>query len=82
MKKYQEKSKRINLKREAIMKYERYLEQVQQAFPDEFDDIGSILNRYKLLIQANQNLEVSNKELEDKSERLKQSIDKYEKEKR
>mgnify|MGYP000377128863 FL=1 len=64
------------------MKYERYLEQVQQAFPDEFDDIGSILNRYKLLIQANQNLEVSNKELEDKSERLKQSIDKYEKEKR
>jgi len=82
LKKYQEKSKRINLKREAIMKYERYLEQVQQAFPDEFDDIGSILNRYKLLIQANQNLEVSNKELEDKSERLKQSIDKYEKEKR
>ena len=53
LQKYQEKSKRINLKREAIMKYERYLEKVQQEYPDEFDDIGSILNRYKLLIQAN-----------------------------
>ena len=35
-----------------------------------------------MLIEANENLEQSNKELEDKSERLKQSIDKYEKEKR
>lgn len=35
-----------------------------------------------MLVEANRNLEVSNKELEDKSERLKQSIDKYEKEKR
>ena len=67
----QEKSKRINLKRVAIMKYEHYLEHVQTSFPDEFDDIGSILNRYKLLIEANKNLERSNKELEDKSESLK-----------
>ena len=61
----QEKSKRITLKREAIMKYERYLEKVQQTYPDEFDDIGSILNRYKLLIQANEDLEMKNKGLED-----------------
>lgn len=63
------------------MKYEYYLEKVQQTYSDEFDDIGSILNRHKLLVQANTNLEENNKQLEDKSERLRLSIDKYQKEK-
>lgn len=61
----QEKSKRINLKREAIMKYERYLEKVQFSYPDEFEDIGNILIRYKTLTEANRVLEIQNKELED-----------------
>lgn len=42
------------------MKYEKYLEMVQQKYPDEFDDIGSILNRYNLLIKENRELEIKN----------------------
>lgn len=78
----EEKSKRISLKREAIMKYERYLEKVQQTYPDEFDDISSILNRYKLLVKANEDLETKNKGLEESSEKLKLNIEKFEKDKR
>lgn len=82
LKTLQEKSKRINNKREAIMKYERYLEAVHHSYQDEFDDVGSILNRYKQLIDTNESLEKKNKDLEDKSEKLKLTIDKYEKDKR
>ena len=64
------------------MKYERCLERVQQENPDEFEDIQTILNRHKLLVEANRNLESKNKELEDRSEAMKHRIDQYEKEKR
>lgn len=64
------------------MKYENYLEQVQKANPDEFEEINTILNRYKLLVQANLNLENNSKSLEDRAEATKNRIDKYEKDKR
>jgi len=75
----QERSKRINLKKEAIMKYEKYLEKVQVNNPDEFEEINKIIDRHSLLTEENKNLEQGNKDLEDKCEDMKHRIDQYEK---
>lgn len=63
------------MKREAIMKYERYLEMVQTSNTDEFEDIGTILTRYNTLIDSNHSLEKKNQQLEDDAERKKIEID-------
>jgi hypothetical protein len=73
----QQKSKRISLKREAIMKYERYLENVQQSNTDEFEDIGTILTRYNTLIDSNKNLQKKNHLLEEEAEKKKLEIVQY-----
>ena len=64
------------------MKYEFYLERVQQSNQDEFEDIGTILTRYNTLIDSNRTLEIKNKNLEDDAEKKKMEIDQYEKDMR
>ena len=64
------------------MKYEKYLERVQIANPDEFEEINKIIDRHSLLTDENKSLNQTNKDLEDQCEEMKHRIDQYEKHKR
>lgn len=68
------------MKQKAIMKYEHFLEKVQQG-SDEFLEIADILSRHKTLVDENRKLDTLNQEQERKLEEMKQRVNKYTKEK-
>jgi hypothetical protein len=53
------KAERIEMKQKAIMKYEHFLEKVQQG-SDEFLEIADILSRHKTLVDENRKLDTLN----------------------
>jgi uncharacterized protein YwgA len=74
------KAERIEMKQKAIMKYEHFLEKVQQG-SDEFLEIADILSRHKTLVDENRKLDTLNQEQERRLEEMKQRVNKYTKEK-
>lgn len=61
------------------MKYENFLERVQQQNPDEFEDINTIISRHTTLTNSNSALEEKNRYLEDEAEKKKLETDLYQK---
>ena len=51
------KAERIESKKQAIMKYENFLEEVQKQNTGEFDEVEKILTRYDTLVRENQKLD-------------------------
>ena len=47
------KAQRIESKKQAIMKYENFLEEVQKENTDEFQEVNDILTRYDTLVREN-----------------------------
>lgn len=76
------KAERIELKKVAIQKYEKFLEQVKEK-SDEFQkgDITDILARHKTLVKENQKLTSIIESQDQKLETIKNRVKKYEKEK-
>ena len=55
----------------ALKKYEDYLDSIIKAYPDQYPDMGEILNRYKTLTTSNENLVKEHRAMEKEYERLK-----------
>lgn len=74
-----EKQGRINLKVNAMKKYEEYLESVKERNSDEYSELQDILARYKTLKDSNEKLNKKMAELERELDGLKNQVVKYEK---
>jgi len=46
----EQKANRINAKKQAIEKYQQFLDCVQKDHPDDFTEVDMIINRYVILI--------------------------------
>jgi len=77
----EKKEMRIQRKKNALLKYEQYLEGVRGKNSDEFSEISDILFRHKTLIKENQKLNEAHFVLDNKLNTLKDSTTKYIKEK-
>lgn len=64
----------------ALKKYEDYLESILKAYPDQYHDLQSILDRYMTLTSSNTKLVDEHKAMEREYERLKYESTQYEKE--
>ena len=73
------KSERIELKKQSIIKYEKYLQLVREQNPDEFSEINDILSRYYTLEAKKKDLDGENQKQEEKLEAIKERISKYKK---
>ena len=62
-----------------MRKYEEFLEQVREKYPDEFTDIGDILTRYNTLRNSYTELTERRRKLEEESEILKRRKDELDK---
>jgi chromosome segregation ATPase len=62
-----------------VRKYEEFLEQVREKYPDEFTDIGDILTRYNTLQNSYTELTERKRKLEEESEALKRRKDELDK---
>lgn len=65
----------------ALKKYEDYLDSIIKAYPDQYPDLGEILNRYKTLTSSNENLVREHRMMEKDYEKLKIESTQYEKDK-
>ena len=75
------KAERIESKKQAIMKYENFLEEVQKENTDEFQEVNDILTRYDTLVRENQKLDKDHHALEQKLKQMKDNTNKYIKDK-
>ena len=73
-------TKKSKIKVAGLKMYEEYLERVIKANPDQYQDMGEVLNRYKTLIKSNDHLERDHRSMEQEYERLKQESTLFEKE--
>lgn len=55
---YKEKAEKIEKKVESMKKFEKFLEKVKDANPDEFSELIDILSRYKQLVAKNDELKL------------------------
>lgn len=62
-----------------MRKYEEFLEQVREKYPDEFTDIGDILTRYNTLRNSYTELTERRRRLEEDNENLKRRKDELDK---
>lgn len=62
-----------------VRKYEEFLEQVREKYPDEFTDIGDILTRYSTLRNSYTELTERRRKLEEENEGLKRRKDELDK---
>jgi predicted HAD superfamily phosphohydrolase len=76
----EQKANRIMLKKNALTKYENYLDRVRQS-SDEFSEIKDILDRYDTLCKENEKLDSTHRGLEDRLKDMKDSTTKYIKDK-
>jgi len=53
---YKSQSAKITRKVESMKKFEKFLEKVKDANPDEFAELNDILSRYKQLVAKNEEL--------------------------
>jgi chromosome segregation ATPase len=74
-----DKQKRIQLKVNAMRKYENYLENVKDLHQDEYQELSDILSRYETLQRSNIKLKETMQRLEKELDDLKNEVAKYEK---
>ena len=74
------KAERINLKKEALNKYEQFLEDMKKH-SDEFPEVSDIIFRYDTLIKENANQEANYQKLDERLKTMKDNTTKYIKEK-
>jgi len=75
---YKTKSMKIEKKVESMKKFEKFLEKVKDANPDEFPELIDILSRHKQLIAKNQELKRKQKEYADEHEKISRQLTQYE----
>ena len=73
----QEKEKRIVKQKQAVQKYQKFLEEVQRLNSDEFNEIGDILSRHTVLQNTSSDLLNKLRELEDKLNNKREEVNKY-----
>ena len=76
----EKKEYRIQLKKAALMKYEKFLDRVREN-SDEFNEVSDIIHRYETLIKENKKMDQTHKDLEDKLKEIKDSTTNYIKQK-
>lgn len=63
---------------DSMKRYESFLEKVKEANPDEFEDLISILSRYKTLLSRNNDLKNMQKETIAQNEKISSNLVKLE----
>ncbi len=74
-----DKQKRIQLKVNAMRKYENYLESVKELHQDEYQELSDILSRYETLHRSNIKLKETMQRLERELDDMKNEVARYEK---
>ena len=74
------KAKKIEKKVESIKKFEKFLERVKDANPDEFSELIDILSRYKQLVAKNDELKLKQKKYADEHDLISTQLSNFENE--
>lgn len=75
-----EQSRKLQTTVEKNMKYQKYLEVVQEAVPEDYPEISDLLNRYKTLQDANTDLTLRQRRHEELNEKKRAEFSNYTKE--
>mmetsp|Transcript_15782 Transcript_15782/g.24296 ORF Transcript_15782/g.24296 Transcript_15782/m.24296 type:complete len:126 (+) Transcript_15782:253-630(+) len=75
---YKAKAEKIERKVESMKKFEKFLEKVKDANPDEFSELIDILSRYKQLVAKNEELKFKQKEYTDEHEDISRQLSQFE----
>ena len=74
------KAKKIEKKVESMKKFEKFLERVKDANPDEFSELIDILSRYKQLVAKNDELKLKQKKYADEHDLISTQLSNFENE--
>ncbi len=75
---YKAKAEKIERKVESMKKFEKFLEKVKDANPDEFSELIDILSRYKQLVAKNEELKSKQKKYTDEHEEISRQLSQFE----
>ena len=75
---YKEKAEKIEKKVESMKKFEKFLEKVKDANPDEFSELIDILSRYKQLVAKNEELKLKQKKYADEHDNISSELSLFE----
>jgi len=75
-----DQSRKLQTTVEKNMKYQKYLEVVQEAVPEDYPEISDLLNRYKTLQDANTDLTLRQRRHEELNEQKRAQFSNYTKE--
>lgn len=75
------KDERVRAKQIALMKYKKYLEEIRERHPEEFDEVKKITERHTVLISENNKLDCRIENLDNQLKDIKDNTTKYIKDK-
>ena len=77
----EQKGNRITNKKQAIEKYQDFLDRVHKENSEQFTDVSDIINRYDILVNEDEKLGRQRIKMEEELKEMKERKNKYEKEK-